>query len=150
MSYDLEKVYRYLVQDMRLHECGHLCLSVTCCTCDPVLDGYSCAARRCERPVPEGCDIISDRDDWLLLDLDTRWARAQFLKRYDGVHPLRIWPSRNNNLHVVVDLGAPMPYNERLALQLHLGSDSARTGIDLKKTPNMRRNVLFRPRRPWA
>ena len=102
--------------------------------------------------VPDGCELIKDDDDLLLLDLDGREAVHQFVQMLQVLEPkfpiakIRIWASRGGNTHACILLKGEATFHVRMALQLAMGSDHLRTGLALFE--GSAGNVLFKPIRP--
>jgi hypothetical protein len=103
--------------------------------------------------VPDGCELIEDAGNLLLLDLDTLEDEQQFddLRNifyfFIGAVDEQEWGSRNGGKHVVIELDGDLPLEHRLLLQVCLGSDPKRSLLTFCKNFRGRKgsNVLFRP-----
>lgn len=102
----------------------------------------------------EKFDVVQSDATSLLLDLDTKEALAQYQrvlpKLFDNYHVVSTesWRSKSGNTHVRIELGRPMTFPERLALQAALGSDGVRELLSLKRYHNgiSEPSRLFRPK----
>lgn len=97
---------------------------------------------------PEGCEVIYDQVNLLLLDLDSEGAVVWFVevlrmfRTLIAIDRIHIYPSRNN-VHVIIVMPEAHEFQSRMAWQIALGSDPRRSLLATLEGP--RGNILFRP-----
>lgn len=116
--------------------------------------------RALEQAAAQNADVVMSTPYTLLLDLDTVAGEQQFarnlpvVQEYYHVELKDTWPSKSGagHRHVVLELGQPLPLQDRVLLQAILGSDPKRemlSFIRLKNEPEREpdtMSMLFRPR----